>query len=1106
MGRSSTTSDSRADEAAETARKPKARKVHIVMVVAAVLAAAVLFVTYGTVLPSAPFVPIQLDRPTSVDSNGEFTVVADTESRRALIINEKGNLTGVMSCLTIDSPFEAITDVCVSNGSIYVSGVRYVPDSDVIKEERVAQYDKGGNFKGIVYSVEGSDSELPSIKSLNNTEGGVAIIYEIDNANNAKNAQNASGKSDSASDASSGSASGASSDSSSNSTNSASSDSSSGASDDSNSTDNPEMPNFSIVCLVATNDGIEEVQRADAGIFRTHDAAFSKDDKSWFSYLSIRGMLNDSMSGYANDVYSGHVYTSIDIDDKGTLYATDDTTGSLCTISAGSTEAKEILKGSGYDQVHLNKGVVSLCDSETNSVVLCDASGSIIKEFTEVTPSIGFSARMVLVWASGLYLLVLVFVLGGLKMYRQIKENRAEGLGPLLLSLAVVSAVAVAIGNLSFVSYQSSLDTRAHEINMCADYLADSSSGLSEPMEKIGNRDALQGSDDELTEAFTNLIEAANPAMMLVNSANENNIGMYCTLYGKDDKGIFYLFGSSSEFVMGSTARIANNKDLEAAFQSGYQPSKELIKGRTLRDATQYRLVPIPTTDGKGVAGVIEIGNKTRSFEAALTGHQAQRVLALLVLVFVVYLAYSELRSCGRCLFRYRQRQQEDPDNSIATLTRPFTLAITMLTSIDSVMTVLIARDLLTKAGMGDNGPLLALPAAMLGIGLICGQGLFGLLGDKVGLRRLVASGAFAMLLCTIFTGTAVASGNFWLYCAAKLTMSIPFGMLYALGYSLPRLAKSDDVRAVSAGGVKRTDTSAAALGTVLGGYAAQVLGNVWVYVLVGIACLPVIILALSLLPRGLEPLEVLARRNQKPTQSTAADASKQSSRAPAKSNGKKARLFDFLKTPNAIGLALLVVLPATVAAGYASFLFPLFSVDLGLSKSDINNICVLGQLVVYLCITQIDRMEARYGKWKVTSVAIAFLGVVFLLFSVNTTLVWSIAVVAFVGVLCKSSDGWKAMWLKSAEETGITASSATGAMFATRSLALIVQPSILGALVGSTDSEAVIVIGLICVVCAIAFFFLTRRTSLAEPPEPQQEPGDATSEGRQFADVGQPT
>ena len=98
-----------------------------------------------------------------------------------------------------------------------------------------------------------------------------------------------------------------------------------------------------------------------------------------------------------------------------------------------------------------------------------------------------------------------------------------------------------------------------------------------------------------------------------------------------------------------------------------------------------------------------------------------------------------------------------------------------------------------------------------------------------------------------------------------------------------------------------------------------------------------------------------------------------------------------------------------------------------------------------------------------------------------NTTLVWSIAVIALVGLLCKTSDGWKVMWLKAAGEAGVSNGRATSAMFAVRSIALIAQPFIMGALLGATDSTAVIVIGLICAISAALFFLLTRHTTLSK-------------------------
>jgi len=351
----------------------------------------------------------------------------------------------------------------------------------------------------------------------------------------------------------------------------------------------------------------------------------------------------------------------------------------------------------------------------------------------------------------------------------------------------------------------------------------------------------------------------------------------------------------------------------------------------------------------------------------------------------------------------------------------------------------------------------LALPAIMLGIGLMIGQMLYGVFGPRIGLRKLLGRGAIAMMLCAAFAAAVVSLGIFWLYCAAKLMLSVTFGLLYVLAYSLPRLAHDDEQRSMAARAVRRTDTSAAAMGTVLGGYAAYALGNAWVYGLVSLACLPVIIMAFNLLPRGMRPLEALAQ--------------------PDRAAG---RIRDFVRTPTAAGIALLVVLPATLAAGYASFLFPLFSTEIGLSTADINNIVVLGQLAVYMSIRFIESIEGRVGRWRSVMFAVMLMGATFLLLAINTTLVWCITVVAIVALLGKASDGWKFLWIRSAAQSDMPLGRALGAMFAIRSFALMVQPFIMGALLGIGYGPAVIVVGVICLACAALFSRVAHREPLA--------------------------
>lgn len=148
-----------------------------------------------------------------------------------------------------------------------------------------------------------------------------------------------------------------------------------------------------------------------------------------------------------------------------------------------------------------------------------------------------------------------------------------------------------------------------------------------------------------------------------------------------------------------------------------------------------------------------------------------------------------------------------------------------------------------------------------------------------------------------------------------------------------------------------------------------------------------------------------------------------------------------------------------------------MFSADAGLSKVDINNLAVIGNIVVFACIGWLEVAESRFGLQRIGIASIGFIGLVFLLFSFNTTLVWSVAVVAVLGVLVKASNVWRGLWLGLADREGVPAGPATGTMFAVRSLTLVAQPFVMAALVGANHSNAAVVLGLFCAACAIVLW-----------------------------------
>ena len=981
------------------------RKSVIALVIAAVIAALVAISSYGTPLPPNPFAPVSLDRPTAADSNGEITAIADTQSRRLLVMNDRDQLKTIVSFDMLNAPIDAVTGVCVTGNEVYVSGITYEKDSDIIQSERVLAYDGRGAYEGIVFELKQKGQMTPAIKSLSDAKDGVvAAIYH----------------------------------------------------EESEDADVASRSNLSFVFM---NLQESKVLHEEKDIQFEVMAAGCSAESEKFIAVSSRGVLNDTWGDDGVDpAFANYAFTAVDVDEDGLIYAADSNTQKTYLIDDKKT-VTEIVDGSGASGINLNGKWLSTCNSDKNLVRIEDRESGASCELTSVTPQFLLSTYTAAVWVSVAFLVVLALVLLARFITRRVRERNLEGVGALFGSMAVVLALGVAMGYLTYGSYQRSMETRGQEINAYADYIGSRSNALAEDFEKCKDRSAIRSAGETFNAFLESYVDLDFQIGELTNSATNNGIGMYGIVYGKDDRGVFCILDTTSETFIGSAPAASPAKDaVEKAFEAS--PSDDggaLQSGRGLRELTIYRVVPIKSPKSSQVVGVVEIGSRTKTLAASIWSNLVQQIITLLVLVLVIYLSYAEIKACGRCFVKRRKLQEASDPDALVMLTRPFSFAITILSSIDAVMTVLIARALISSVGFEESSPLIAIPTVMLGVGLALGQSVYGLLGSRIPLRRLIMGGCFVMLAFAIGAAVVVQWGNFWWYCVAKLLMAVPFGLLYTLSYSLPRSAQSDDVRAEAAAGVKRTDTSAAALGTVLGGFIASSLGNAWVYVLVALAVLPVLIMAANLLPKNAEPLE---------------------KRSDSDSRGGLG-VRQLLTNRTTLAVALFVLLPATIASGYNSFIFPLFSSQAGLPAYATNNLFVLGQLVVYVAIDSIDATEARYGKWRVASVAVALLGVLFLLFSLNTTMVWAVVVIALVGVFCKSSDGWKAMWLRSAQFCGVPAGQATGLMFAARSVALIIQPMLLGLLLSMRDSVVVIIIGAICVLCAGIFVLMTRRTEL---------------------------
>lgn len=986
----------------------KKLKLKLVAYLLAVFAGLTIIATYGISLPRAPFAPVDLNGPTAIDSNGSMTVVADSASRRLMLLDNRDRLLSMIKYDSLNTPIEAVTEVCISGDRVYVAGLSYKKDSYEIERERVLAYDLHGAYQGILYEAPHVVEFSPSIKFMHTLPTGVLVGVATEDAEGSY-----------------------------------------------------ARSSLSFVMLhggTATN--LFSVDDIDGGAY-DGDYCVSSDA---YVIATGRGRLVGTYPGIESQEVARRMFSLADIDEEGNAYAYDEGADALCAVLSDGT-VHSIVEGDGTNELSVNNGILSYCSWSRDEICLCATDGSSLRVLTEIVPVTRLTVLFLLVGVCWVYLAAFAVVFVVRRIVAVLKTGEAHGLGSLMASVAVVLSIVIAIGYTSYKSHEELVATRLQTINTFADYLMYSSDYLGEDVERISDRYLLRNgdwySDEEYSQTVESYTKLIQHVAYLSASASDNGIGTYTCIYARDGLDVFYLFDSMDEHVFGASLNSSGAQEVSRLFDNGledYEPT--MYQGTARYDSTRYRLVPILGADGTSVCAVVEIGSRMMSFEAGVISTLTERVASLLVMMVVLYLAYSELRGCGRSLLEYRTYDGHHNRDALALLTRPFTFGVTLLSSIDSVMTVLIAKQLVATLGSVHAGVLVAIPSVMLGIGLALGHLLYGHVGSRVTPRKLVGRGGIAVVLCSSLAVCSLMQSSFWLYCAAKLLLSIPLGTLYSFGYSLPRRAHSEELRGFAQEGVTRTDTSAAAIGTVLGGYAAQMLGALWVYVVLAALSVFLIVFCEAVFPHGMKPLERPHVRSL-------------------------AQTLRFLGSPSILPIIVFVMLPVVLAGGYDSFMFPLFSSNLGISTSAIHNISAFGKLIVFVSISQIGRAGERFDKWGVVVGALSLMGLTFLLFSFNTTLAWAVIVIALVGVLSKTADGWKALWLRSAHAQAFPRGRTTGMMFAVRSVLLTVQPLVLTLLLTRGEHAAIITLGFVCIVCAILFWFTTRNTDLA----PEQDP-----------------
>lgn len=67
-----------------------------------------------------------------------------------------------------------------SFNTVYLAGVRFLPDKSIISQERIVAYERNGALRGSIYDIPEIGETVASTKALKSAAGGVNVVFEDD--------------------------------------------------------------------------------------------------------------------------------------------------------------------------------------------------------------------------------------------------------------------------------------------------------------------------------------------------------------------------------------------------------------------------------------------------------------------------------------------------------------------------------------------------------------------------------------------------------------------------------------------------------------------------------------------------------------------------------------------------------------------------------------------------------------------------------------------------------------------------------------------------------------------------------------------------------------
>lgn len=478
------------------------------------------------------------------------------------------------------------------------------------------------------------------------------------------------------------------------------------------------------------------------------------------------------------------------------------------------------------------------------------------------------------------------------------------------------------------------------------------------------------------------------------NFNNEYNNYAYITLYKKNNEKNVLLYDS--------TRLSPYNVEIREQDKINHQHNFGDVQIFSFAGTKSYLIKEdIKNKEGE-IVGFFEIGLDYNVFNKQAITESFEMSMSLLTIFVAIYLLLIEGKALIKGFNDRRKNAKENKECKEIYMTHSLLFFQSLVKSFDTIILVLITKDMVNILNYPEEfkNYLITLPMLFVGIGSIVGPILYVFIAKRIDVRKSLISTSIVTVFAYVAITYAVHTNKFITFCLAMFVLSISNVLVYTGISVIPYRSEVEEERYVATHEKNIGKVSASIFGALIGGVVVEYFGNTALYIVNTVACLPIVILFFLILPKN----TFYIKKEEKEKIATVTK-----------------NYFKYIFSIPMLAFVIFILAPVMIAGGYRTFIFPLFTQAMNMPKMYITNFYVFARVIMIILSDPIVKATKKIDYWNLTIYCVIAIGLSFMTFGINTTVVWAIIMLVINSILDKIALPTKAMlWPRHAEVYGL--------------------------------------------------------------------------------------